>query len=281
MSYRELCKRIIDDPCDLDRLGTDRLIPFLKGAADVFMREPNIIRLEGDVLYVGDIHGDIRSMTRAFALQKDAPMVFLGDVVDRGSSQMECVNLLLAHKLLDPEKVFYIRGNHEFKERNFRWGFTDAVMEHYPETVYWLYNACFVTLPLASLQNGNILGIHGGISRHVPTLKAIEDIERTSFASSDERISMLWNDPSEETNGYDTNFKRGVYFTFGRDIFDEFMRRNSLDLMVRAHQVWPDGYEYFFDRRLISVFSSNDHDKGVKPKAVLVRPDLSHEILTL
>ncbi len=92
---------------------------------------------------------------------------------------------------------------------------------------------------------------------------------------------MLWNDPSEKGKGYTANNKRGLFFTFGRDVFDEFMEKNDLDLLVRAHEELADGHEYFFDKRLISVFSSADHYKKVKPKAVLVKADGGHEILSL
>jgi hypothetical protein len=266
-------ERIIHDPKNQGWLESKDLVEFLTAVSDLMMALPNMVRLSGEVLYVGDVHGDIGSMMKAFHIsdERQSHIIFLGDVVDRGNHQIECVNLLLARRHLAPERIHYIRGNHEFKEVNARWGFADAVMERYPETVYWLYNTVFTTLPLASLQNDRVMGVHGGVCKYVPTLKSIESLNRPSLSVYDERLGLLWNDPTEEMNGYDVNTTRGVFFNFGRNVFDEFMDRNDLYLMVRGHTVQNEGVRYYFNGRLISVFSSADSYKNTHPKAVLVR----------
>lgn len=42
---------------------------------------------------------------------------------------------------------------------------------------------------------------------------------------------------------------------FGEKIVQEFNRKNDLDLIIRAHQVVDDGYEFFAQRQLITIFS--------------------------
>jgi len=283
MNVREICERVIGAPNELDWLSQDYLIHALKGITDEHMKLGNIVRIEGDTLYIGDIHGDIDSMLSAFGIVDEAKVniAFMGDVVDRGSHNLECVNLLLARCFLEPERVFYIRGNHEFKEINTNWGFADAVMERYSSTVYWLYNAWFSTLPLAVLLNDKILALHGGIGKQTPTLKSIENLDRTQLPAKDDITALLWNDPSETAKGFEPNTTRGIFYNFGRDIFDDFMAQNNLDLMVRAHEKQPDGVKYYFDKRLISVFSSADHYKDTVPKAVLINEDGGQEEFTL
>lgn len=56
---------------------------------------------------------------------------------------------------------------------------------------------------------------------------------------------LLWSDPDPETRGWGANL-RGVSYTFGHDVIAEFLAKNDLDLICRAHQVWhksafPDG----------------------------------------
>lgn len=38
---------------------------------------------------------------------------------------------------------------------------------------------------------------------------------------------------------------RGVSFVFGADVVSNFLEAQDLDLLVRAHQVVEDGYEFF------------------------------------
>lgn len=48
-------------------------------------------------------------------------------------------------------------------------------------------------------------------------------------------------------------------FTFGADIVTKFLRRHTLDLICRAHQVVEDGYEFFAKRQLVTLFSAPNY----------------------
>ena len=52
---------------------------------------------------------------------------------------------------------------------------------------------------------------------------------------------------------------RGVSFVFGADIVTNFLEEQDLDLIVRAHQVVEDGYEFFAGRRLVTLFSAPNY----------------------
>ena len=284
MDIRNTCQKIIDNPLETDWLGQKQLAGLLKASMKFHIPRPNIARFQGRTIFSGDIHGDIDSMLAAFLVADNnhANIVFLGDVIDRGSHNVECVNHLLARIFLEPDRVIYTRGNHEFLGINSKWGFRDAVLEKYPETIYNQYNEVFTRLPIAALQNDMIYGIHGGISRHLKTLADIEALEHGDRGFRDEYVDMLWNDPAiKPQDGFEMNTKRGIFYYFGQDVFDEFMDSNGLNLFIRGHNKQKAGYRYFFDNRLISIFTSADHYKDTKPSVVLVEDDGGHEIIVL
>lgn len=69
---------------------------------------------------------------------------------------------------------------------------------------------------------------------------------------------MVWADPDRATNEFEEN-DRGVSVIFGEKIVQNFNRNNDIDLIIRAHQVVDDGYEFFSDKRLVTVFSAPNY----------------------
>ena len=52
---------------------------------------------------------------------------------------------------------------------------------------------------------------------------------------------------------------RGVSYIFGADVVGKFLAATNLDLVVRAHQVVENGYEFFADRQMVTVFSAPNY----------------------
>ncbi|WZZ21633.1 hypothetical protein YC2023_123020 [Brassica napus] len=63
---------------------------------------------------------------------------------------------------------------------------------------------------------------------------------------------------SKDVKGWGMN-DRGVSYTFGPDKVAEFLIKNDMDLICRAHQVVEDGYEFFADRQLVTIFSAPNY----------------------
>ncbi|KAH8491156.1 hypothetical protein H0E87_023338 [Populus deltoides] len=64
--------------------------------------------------------------------------------------------------------------------------------------------------------------------------------------------------PSKDVQGWGMN-DRGVSYTFGPDKVTEFLQKQDLDLICRAHQVVEDGYEFFANRQLVTIFSAPNY----------------------
>jgi serine/threonine-protein phosphatase PP1 catalytic subunit len=64
--------------------------------------------------------------------------------------------------------------------------------------------------------------------------------------------------PPKHTQGWAEN-DRGVSYVFGADVVTDFLEKQDLDLIVRAHQVVEDGYQFFAGRRLVTLFSAPNY----------------------
>ena len=66
---------------------------------------------------------------------------------------------------------------------------------------------------------------------------------------------LLWSDPAHMDQDWESN-ERGVSYCFGKKVIVDFLARHDFDLVCRAHMVVEDGYEFFNDRLLVTVFSA-------------------------
>lgn len=46
---------------------------------------------------------------------------------------------------------------------------------------------------------------------------------------------------------------------FGRRVVEQFCEVNDIELIVRAHQIVEDGYEFSYDRRVLTIFSAPNY----------------------
>lgn len=68
----------------------------------------------------------------------------------------------------------------------------------------------------------------------------------------------MWSDPSEVAVEWEDS-ERGVSYCFGKICVDRFLAKFDFDLVCRAHMVVEDGYEFFNNRTLVTVFSAPNY----------------------
>ena len=228
----------------------------------IFKEQKMLIELEAPLRVCGDIHGQYYDLLRIFehcGFPGEFNYLFLGDYVDRGKQSLETICLLLAYKIKYPLKVHLLRGNHESSVTNRIYGFYDECKRRYNVRLWRNFTELFNYLPVAALIDEKILCMHGGLSPDLRNLSSISEISRpTEIPDSGLLCDLLWSDPDKEVLDFDEN-DRGVSVGFREKIVQEFNRKNDLDLIIRAHQVVDDGYEFFAQRQLITIFSAPNY----------------------
>eukprot|EP01018_Ginkgo_biloba_P000067 Gb_16935 [translate_table: standard] len=229
---------------------------------EIFISQPNLLELEAPMKICGDIHGQYSDLLRLFdygGFPPEANYLFLGDYVDRGKQSIETICLLMAYKIKYPENIFLLRGNHECASINRIYGFYDECKRRFNVRLWKLFTDCFNCLPVAAIIDEKIICMHGGLSPDWKDLDDVRNIARpTDVPDHGILCDLLWADPDKDIEGWGEN-DRGVSFTFGSDKVTEFLQKHDLDLVCRAHQVVEDGYEFFADRQLVTIFSAPNY----------------------
>ncbi|CAF4701083.1 unnamed protein product [Rotaria sp. Silwood1] len=95
------------------RLDEGCALRLVELARQNFEREPNILIVPRPVTIVADIHGqfyDLLTILTAGGDPAKTRYLFLGDYVDRGQFECECVFLLFALKIKYPQNINLLRG---------------------------------------------------------------------------------------------------------------------------------------------------------------------------
>jgi len=263
-------RSLIEQPNEIGNLYFSKISLILHEAENIFDRENllleiNTLDLNEEIYIIGDIHGNLQSLLKINELIKGRNpkyVIFLGDIVDRGPNQLECLVFILCLKILEPDRYYLLRGNHETVEMNNVYGFTYVFLDKFQDIdkfteILNVYDA----LPICARINNKILCVHGGIPANIEAINEIkglklEDINESTKLSI---YQMMWNDPKEEINGFIQSFRGTGIFFFGEDVFNSFLEENNLEYIIRAHECFLEGYKWFFNKHLLSIFSSENY----------------------
>lgn len=231
-------------------------------AREVFLLQPSLLELLPPVKVVGDVHGQYLDLIRIFTRCGFPPLtnyLFLGDYVDRGKQSLETILLLLCYKIKYPENFFLLRGNHECANVTRVYGFYDECKRRCNIKTWKLFIDTFNTLPIAAIVAGKIFCVHGGLSPVLNSMDEIRSIARPTDVPDFGLLNdLLWSDPADTVNEWEDN-ERGVSYVFSKVAINKFLQKFGFDLVCRAHMVVEDGYEFFNDRTLVTVFSAPNY----------------------
>mmetsp|Transcript_57869 Transcript_57869/g.130485 ORF Transcript_57869/g.130485 Transcript_57869/m.130485 type:complete len:307 (+) Transcript_57869:104-1024(+) len=233
-----------------------------KTAGEIFLKQDPLLELEAPLKVVGDIHGQYHDLLRLLefgGFPPESNYLFLGDYVDRGKQSLEVIILLLMYKIKYPENFFMLRGNHECAAITRIYGFYDECKRRFNIKVWKLFCELFNKLPFCAIIDDKIFCVHGGLSPEVTNIDQIRRISRpTDVPDVGLVCDFLWADPDIDIAGWAEN-DRGVSYIFGADVVNSFLKKHDFDIIVRAHQVVADGYEFFAGRKLVTLFSAPNY----------------------
>lgn len=231
-------------------------------AREIFLSQPSLLELSPPVKIVGDVHGQYADLLRLFTkcgFPPSANYLFLGDYVDRGKQSLETILLLLCYKIKYPENFFLLRGNHECANVTRVYGFYDECKRRCNIKTWKTFIDTFNALPLAAIVAGKIFCVHGGLSPVLNSMDEIRHVSRPTDVPDFGLINdLLWSDPTDSPNEWEDN-ERGVSYCYNKVAINKFLNKFGFDLVCRAHMVVEDGYEFFNDRSLVTVFSAPNY----------------------
>ena len=243
-------------------LSEEELKYLCNKSMEIFMQESSFLELTAPIIICGDVHGQYRDLIRLFdfgGTPQKKQYLFLGDYVDRGKNSIECISLLLAYKVKYPKNIFLLRGNHESEMINRTYGFYDECKRRYNLRIWKIFSDCFNWLPISALVNERILCMHGGLSPELHELNNIKQIVRPTEVPDEGLLcDLLWSDPESDAKDWAPN-NRGISVLFNEKLIEKAIDELDIDLICRAHQVVENGYEFFAQRKLVTVFSAPNY----------------------
>lgn len=269
------------------RLSEEHAMFILEKGTELLKAEPNLLQIDAPVTVCGDIHGQYYDLMKLFEIG-GSPVttryLFLGDYVDRGYFSIECVLYLWALKIWHPDTLFLLRGNHECRHLTDYFTFKLECKRKYSERIYEACMESFCALPLAAVMNKQFFCIHGGLSPELQTLDDIRNIDRFREPPTQGLMcDILWSDPVEDfgqeksNESFIHNHVRGCSFFFTYQAACQFLERNKLLSIIRAHEAQDAGYRMYRKTRttgfpsVMTLFSAPNYLDVYNNKAAILK----------
>jgi hypothetical protein len=237
---------------------------------------------------VGDIHGDLTSargvIQNFIKVRKgirnnkkiELRLLFLGDYIDRAPKDIKnggflSLLYLLSAKILYPEEIILLRGNHEgidlltFSPYELPLELHDIFGDDMSEEVHSHISGIFKYLPLFLRTDNGLIATHAGFPKDIP----IDEIE---IDDRDEILRALWGDPVESKT-YRGEISDKTQFT-EKDL-KTFLKMNGGYILVRGHDYRTMGYS-MYKGKMITIHSSRKYKErgagGIHVLRAMIHP---------
>ena len=154
VNFYEIVSRIINPPFNevmnwRYSFHVEECKHVIKAVKKIFKKEVFCLELSmSTVIICGSLNGQIDSLRTLFYAKSLPPMstyLFLGNYVNRGTTSLECIMLLLCLKIMHPNCVYLLRGMSETFLSSLLAGFRLELDERFGRRSYKLWRS-FVNL---------------------------------------------------------------------------------------------------------------------------------------
>ncbi len=259
-----IINKVVNDPDYIACLDENEISDYLDRVKPILEREKALIELNGNVVFIGDTHGDFNTtkaiIQRFFNVNH---LVFLGDYVDREPMKWGSIyniTYLLLLKYIYPEKIVLLKGNHEcnYAIPCFPYEFEFEIIQRYGSSdLHGKYVNIFSLMPLMVITN-NIFAAHGGILKDAD----LEQLKKTGKNDLRAIESLVWSDPVVSPTF------RGAGKPFTEDDLVKFLDEINAKVFIKGHDYNTLGISIYRDR-CITIFSSSRY-KEMGNRGILV-----------
>ena len=233
----------------------------------IFKEEPNVVKISPPLTICGNIKGQFSNLLEIFKISGDIPetnYLFLGGY----ANSIEVISLLFCLKVRYPKRITLLRGLIEDFIYCQIYGFYEEAKRKYGnEEIFKIISEVFNYIPLAVIINNNIFCIHGGLSPDLETIEEINNLDRfVCIDKNDNIFGLMANSPVEYSyweflyfyninNGW-IQAPKGNEKYFLEEVTERFEKKTKIDLIICGGRYMEEGFRFFHNNKLISVFSS-------------------------
>lgn len=305
--------KCIDNLTDMNckKLGMDkqRIINNVRDLKEEFYIEKVKVPSTSKVIIFGDIHGSFHTFFRclirfhllgiidldSFKMKEEYYLMFLGDVIDRGTYGLEIVYLISLLKEKNYDRVFYNRGNHEEGITSIGMG-KQSLQSHIIEYLKKMgiddrNKGIEMFTKLMTYFNTNSSGIileynnkrfwlsHGGLPINTESVSIINELKRFI---DDSKQTILYPKETKEYmynfmnqlrwNDYISKDEEGRCYTIKEEDLKKVLSDYGIDNIIRGHQ---DNYYNFYlqtgDKRVDIIKENHDNVLKINEKGVDIK----------